>query len=78
MLDRLDALHGELVTSVTGSYQPPMLIDPFGYLSWRTGSVEQALGEDALSHFETLHTRLHRIQEHLQSLQWEIVPSDFE
>jgi hypothetical protein len=45
LLDRLDALHGRLVTSEEGSYQPPMLIDQLGYLAWMTGSADQELGE---------------------------------
>ncbi len=68
LLDRLDALHGRLVTSEEGSYQPPMLIDQLGYLAWMTGSADQELGEDAFARFETLRTRLDRIQNRWQSL----------
>jgi len=72
LLDRLDDLHGELVTSEEGSYQPPMLIDQLGYLAWMTGSADQELGEDAFSRFETLQARLDRIQNRWQSLQADV------
>jgi hypothetical protein len=72
LLDRLDELHGKLVTSEEGSYQPPMLIDQLGYLSWMAGSADQQLGEDAFARFETLRARLDRIQDRWHSLQQEI------
>jgi hypothetical protein len=72
LLDQLDELHGKLVTSEEGSYQPPMLIDQFGYLAWMTGSADQELGEDAFSRFETLRSRLDRIQDRWHSLRADI------
>jgi hypothetical protein len=72
LLSRLDELHGTLVTSEEGSYQPPMLIDQLGYLAWMTGSADQELGEDAFSRFETLRTRLDRIQQQWRSLRADI------
>lgn len=68
LLDRLDALHSELVTAEEGSYQPPMLIDQLDYLAWMTSSADQDLGEDAFSRFETLSARLENIQSRWQSL----------
>ena len=72
LLDRLDKLHGRLVTSEEGSYQPPMLIDQLGYLAWMTGSADQELGEDAFSRFETLRSRLDTIQSRWQTLREEM------
>ena len=72
LLDRLDKLHGRLVTSEEGSYQPPMLIDQLGYLAWMTGSADQELGEDAFSRFETLRARLDEIQGRWQTMKAEI------
>ena len=68
LLDRLDALHGELVTADAGSYPPPMLLDQLGYLAWMTGSADQDLGTDALARFETLRGRLETLQRRWQSL----------
>lgn len=68
LLERLDALHGELVTAETGSYPPPMLLDQFGYLAWMTSSADQPPGSEAVARFETLRERLDRLQRRWQSL----------
>jgi hypothetical protein len=72
LLDQLNDLHGELVTSEEGSYPPTMLIDQLSYLSWMAGSADQELGEDAFSRFETLQARLDKIQAQWQSLRQKI------
>jgi photosystem II stability/assembly factor-like uncharacterized protein len=72
MLDRLNALHGKLVTNEEGSYQPPMLIDQLGYLSWMTGSADQDLGTDAFARYETLRDRLDALQGRWDELQREM------
>jgi hypothetical protein len=72
LLDRLDEMHGTLVTAEEGSYQPPMLIDQLGYLAWMTGSADQELGEYAFSRFETLRARLNKIQQQWRSLRTDL------
>jgi len=72
LLDRLDALHGELVTSEDGSYQPPMLVDQLGYLSWMTSSADQELGTDAFDRFDTLQGRLDDLRSEWKKLQRDV------
>jgi hypothetical protein len=58
VIDEMEALRAQLVTSDDGSYPPPMLIDQLGYLYGMTSRADQQLGQDAFARLETLRTEL--------------------
>jgi len=68
MLEPLNALHAELVTSEEGSYQTPKLIDQAEYLYYSTISADQRPGDDAFQRYETLQQQLDQIEEKWQQM----------
>jgi hypothetical protein len=61
LINEIDRLHAQLVTSDEGSYPPPMLIDQLEYLYGMTTRADQQPGQDAFDRFETLRGDLDAI-----------------
>jgi hypothetical protein len=54
LIDEIERLHAQLVTSDEDSYPPPMLIDQLQYLYGMTTRADQQPGQDAFDRFSTL------------------------
>ena len=61
LIDEIERLHAQLVTSDEDSYPPPMLIDQMQYLYGMTTRADQQPGQDAFDRFETLRGDLNTI-----------------